>query len=146
MRTVTLSAQWDPKPGFILGKKDIDKKLTYLGSRVWRHPKVDIVNKEVREPGPTEALIEVKACGICGSDVHMNQADKEGYIFYPGLTAFPCTLGHEFSGVVVAAGPKAINKRTGRRLQPGEGVCNRSRRRLTDEPVHIGRHELERAT
>ena len=59
MRTVSLFADWDPRPGFVLGKKDIDKKLTYLGSRVWRNPKVRIVNKEVREPGPTEVLLEV---------------------------------------------------------------------------------------
>jgi len=124
MRTVSLYADWDPRPGFVLGKKDIDKKLTYLGSRVWRHPKVKIVDKEVREPGPTEVLLEVKACGICGSDVHMNQTDKDGYIFYPGLTAFPCTLGHEFSGAVVKAGAKAINKRTGRAFEVGEGVCS----------------------
>jgi threonine dehydrogenase-like Zn-dependent dehydrogenase len=124
MRTVSLYADWDPRPGFVLGKKDIDKKLTYLGSRVWRNPTVKIVNKEVREPGPTEVLMEVKACGICGSDVHMYQKDKDGYIFYPGLTAFPCTLGHEFCGSVVKAGEKAINKRTGRKLEVGEGVCS----------------------
>ena len=33
--------------------------------------------------------MEVKACGICGSDVHMAQAEKDGYIFYPGLDRFP---------------------------------------------------------
>jgi threonine dehydrogenase-like Zn-dependent dehydrogenase len=68
-------------------------------------------------------LIEVKACGVCGSDVHMNQADEEGYIFYPGLTAFPATLGHEFSGVVVEAGANAINKRTRKKYAAGEAVC-----------------------
>ena len=70
-----------------------------------------------------EVLIEVKACGICGSDVHMRQADTEGYIFYPGLTAFPCTLGHEFSGFIVEAGENAVNKRTGKKYEPGEAVC-----------------------
>jgi threonine dehydrogenase-like Zn-dependent dehydrogenase len=53
----------------------------------------------------------------------MRQADKDGYIFYPGLTAFPCTLGHEFSGRVVEAGEKAINKRTGKKYEIGEAVC-----------------------
>jgi threonine dehydrogenase-like Zn-dependent dehydrogenase len=79
--------------------------------------------KEFPEIGPTECLIEVKACGICGSDVHMAQADKEGYTFYPGLTAFPVTLGHEMAGVVVKAGSKAFNKRTGRAYEVGEPVC-----------------------
>jgi len=124
MKTVTLFADWKPKPGFKLGSKDIEGKLTYLGSKVWRNPRIEMVEKAVPDPGPTEVLIEVKACGICGSDVHMLQSDKDGYIFYPGLTAFPCTLGHEFSGVVAAAGEKAINKRTGKKYLPGEAVCS----------------------
>lgn len=123
MRAVVLNADWDPKAGFKLGSKDIQGKLTYLGSKVWRNPRIEIVEKDVPEPGPTEVLIEVKACGICGSDVHMLQKDDDNYIYYPGLTAFPSTLGHEFSGVVVEAGEKAINKATARRFQQGEAIC-----------------------
>ena len=124
MKTVCNYAEWDPRPGFKLGSKDIDGKLTYLGSKVWRNPHIEIVEKDVPEPGPTEVLIEVKACGICGSDVHMLQTDDEGYIYYPGLTAFPCTLGHEFSGIVVEVGEYALNKRTGKRYEKGEAVCS----------------------
>lgn len=123
MKTVVLSAEWAPKPGFRLGPKDIDGKLTYLGSQVWRNPKLSIVEKDTPKIGPTECLIEVKACGICGSDVHMAQADAQGYTWYPGLTAFPVVLGHEMAGVVVEAGEQAFNKRTGRRYEPGEPVC-----------------------
>ena len=124
MKAVTLHASWDPKPGFSLGRKDVDGKLTYLGSMVWRHPELNIEERE--EPTiqrPSDVIIQVKACGICGSDVHMAQADDDGYIWYPGLTAFPATLGHEFSGVVVDAGPEAFNKRTGERYKAGEAVC-----------------------
>ena len=124
MKTVCNFAEWDPRPGFTLGSKDIDGKLTYLGSKVWRHPHIEMVEKDVPKPGPTEVLIEVKACGICGSDVHMLQTDDDGYIYYPGLTAFPCTLGHEFSGMVVEAGERALNKRTGTRYEKGEAVCS----------------------
>ena len=123
MKTVTLYADWDPKPDFVLGSKDIDGKLTYLGSKVWRNPRTEFVDKEVPKPGPTDVIIEVKACGICGSDVHMLQSDEDGYIFYPGLTAFPVTLGHEFSGKVIEAGNAAINKRTGQKYEIGEAVC-----------------------
>lgn len=104
MKSVVLSAKWDPKKEFKLSPKDVEGKLTYLGSQVWRNPKLSIEEKEVPEIGPTDVLIKVKACGICGSDVYMAQSDEEGYIWYPGLTAFPCTLGHEFSGVVAKAG------------------------------------------
>jgi threonine dehydrogenase-like Zn-dependent dehydrogenase len=124
MKTVTLYADWDPKPDFKLGSKDVEGKLTYLGSKVWHNPYVKIIEKEVPKPGPTEVLIEVKACGICGSDVHMLQTSDDGYIYYPGLTAFPATLGHEFSGVVVEAGAKAINKRTNLPYEVGEAVCS----------------------
>lgn len=124
MKTVELYADWDPKPDFELGHKDIEGKLTYLGSKVWRNPQIRTVEKEVGEPEPTEVLIEVKACGICGSDVHMYQTDKDGYIYYPGLTAFPSTLGHEFSGTVVKAGKEAINKRTNKPYEVGEAVCS----------------------
>ena len=123
MKAYCLVADWDPRPDFRLGSKDIEGKLTYLGSKVWRNPHMELIEKEIPVPGPDEVLIEVKACGICGSDVHMRQADKDGYIFYPGLTAFPCTLGHEFSGRVVEAGEKAINKRTGKKYEIGEAVC-----------------------
>ncbi|MGA3162213.1 MAG: scyllo-inosose 3-dehydrogenase [Terracidiphilus sp.] len=123
MKTVVLSADWSPKPIFKLGPKDVDGKLTYLGSQVWRNPTLSLQQKPMPEIGPTQCLIEVKACGICGSDVHMSQADKDGYTWYPGLTAFPVTLGHEFAGVVVKAGDKAFNKRTGRAYDLGEPVC-----------------------
>ena len=123
MKAYCLVADWDPRPDFRLGSRDIEGKLTYLGSKVWRNPHMELIEKEIPVPGPDEVLIEVKACGICGSDVHMRQSDEDGYIFYPGLTAFPCTLGHEFSGRVVEAGEKAINKRTGKKYEIGEAVC-----------------------
>jgi threonine dehydrogenase-like Zn-dependent dehydrogenase len=123
MKAVTLSAKWKPKSDFKLGRKDIDGKLTYLGSKVWKHPELAISEVEKPKIGEADVLVEIKACGICGSDVHMAEPDKEGYILYPGLTAFPVVLGHEFAGVVVEAGKKAIDKRTGRPYQGGEAVC-----------------------
>ena len=84
MKTVVLEATWDPKSEFKLGSKDIEEKLTYLGSKVWRNPKLKIVEKDIPEIGPTEVLVKVKACGICGSDVHMAQPDDDCYLWYPG--------------------------------------------------------------
>ena len=122
MKTVTLDAKWDSKSDFKLGSKDIEGKLTYLGSQVWRYPEVKIVEKEIPKIKPNEVLIEVKRCGICGSDVHMAQTYDDGYIYYPGLTAFPCTLGHEFAGEIVEVGSQAINKRTSKPYEKGEPV------------------------
>ncbi len=123
MRGVTLIADWDPRPGFKLGPKDIEGKQTYLGSRVWRNPRIEMREYEIPKPGPRDVLLEVKACGICGSDVHMAQADDEGYTWYPGLTGFPCILGHEVSGVVVDAGSEARDKQTNKPFKGGERIC-----------------------
>ena len=123
MKGVTLVADWEPKPEFKLGAKDIEKKQSYLGSLVWKNPKLEIREYDVPTPGPGEVLIQVKACGICGSDVHMAQSDDQGYIYYPGLTGFPSILGHELSGIVVSTGSGAIDKDTNRPYKGGEWVC-----------------------
>ncbi len=122
MKAVELRAQWAPKKSFKLGIKDVDGKLTYLGSKVWRNPELAYVEKEKPKIQTNEILLKVKRCGICGSDVHMAQTDQENYILYPGLTAFPVTLGHEFAGEVVEVGEKAINKRTNKKFEIGEPV------------------------
>ncbi|MEJ2251757.1 MAG: scyllo-inosose 3-dehydrogenase [Candidatus Lokiarchaeota archaeon] len=122
MKTITLDAKWNPKSDFQLGAKDIEGRLTYLGSNVWQYPNVGLIEKEIPRIKSDEVLIKVKQCGICGSDVHMNQTYENGYIYYPGLTAFPVTLGHEFSGEVVEVGEKAINKRTGKKFEKGEPI------------------------
>ena len=131
MRGVTLHAEWQPKPGFKLGAKDIDRKQTYLGSKVWKNPKVSIDEHAIPEPKDDEVLIEMKAVGICGSDVHMNQATDDGYIFYPGLTGFPTIIGHEVSGVVVKGGKSAFDKRT---MKPFKGASRSAPRRWSGAP------------
>jgi len=52
----------------------------------------------------------------------MAQTHDDGYIYYPGLTAFPTTIGHEFAGEIVEVGSKAINKRTSKPYEKGEPV------------------------
>ena len=47
-------------------------------------------------PGPGEILVRVLAAGICGTDRHLFKGE------FP--CAPPVTLGHEFSGEVVAVG------------------------------------------
>lgn len=123
MKGVTLLADWDPRGEFRLGSKDIERRQTYQGSKVWRNPRIELIDYIIPEPGPDEVLIEVKACGICGSDVHMAQADEQGYIYYPGLTGFPTIMGHELAGVVVEAGAEAFDKLTNRPFRGGEPVC-----------------------
>ena len=49
----------------------------------------------VPDPGPDESLVEIAACGICGSDLHLvlEKYARSGAI-----------LGHEWSGLVVEGG------------------------------------------
>ncbi len=124
MKAVRLYADWNPKEDFKLGQKDIEGKQTYLGSKVWQNPELKVEDVNIPKPGLGEVLIEIKACGICGSDVHMAQSDENGYIFYPGLTGFPCTLGHEFSGIVREVGPEAYDKTTNKPFKGGEKVTS----------------------
>ena len=55
---------------------------------------------------PDEVLVEVKACGICGSDVH-------GMDGSTGRRIPPVIMGHEASGVIVERGPGAGEWRVG---------------------------------
>jgi threonine dehydrogenase-like Zn-dependent dehydrogenase len=52
-----------------------------------------------REPGPGQVALRVEACGVCGTDRHIVHGD------YPA--DLPVTLGHEFAGTVIGAGPGA---------------------------------------
>lgn len=54
-----------------------------------------------RSPQPHEVLVQVRAAGICGSDVSIYQWG-EHYNFMQ--KHFPIVLGHEFAGVVLEAG------------------------------------------
>jgi 2-desacetyl-2-hydroxyethyl bacteriochlorophyllide A dehydrogenase len=57
-------------------------------------------------PGPTEAVIDVEACGICGTDIHVLEGDLP-------MTPYPIVPGHEFCGEVVAVGSDVRNIRAG---------------------------------
>jgi len=46
-------------------------------------------------PGCEDVLVRVKACGVCGTDVHIYDGDEGAAACTP-----PTILGHEFSGVV----------------------------------------------
>lgn len=63
----------------------------------------------VPEPRPGEVRVAMRACGICGSDVHV----VDGTIATAGL---PMTLGHEASGVVEALGPGVDDLAIGARV------------------------------
>src|SRR5581483_7444400 len=62
-----------------------------------QYKKFALVDMPVPEPGPDEVLIAVKACGICGSDVH-------GMDGSTGRRQPPIVMGHEAAGEVTRVG------------------------------------------
>ncbi|MFB7777353.1 zinc-dependent alcohol dehydrogenase family protein [Streptomyces bauhiniae] len=56
-------------------------------------------------PGPRDVVVEVAACGICGTDLHILQGE-----FAPRLPIVP---GHEFAGQVVGIGSQVTEVAVG---------------------------------
>jgi S-(hydroxymethyl)mycothiol dehydrogenase len=85
---------------------------------------VSIETVIVPDPGPGEALVRIKACGVCHTDLHY----KVGAI----TDDFPFFLGHEAAGLVESVGDGVSN------VEPGDfvilawrapcGVCRSCRR------------------
>ncbi len=61
------------------------------------------------QPAPDEVLIQVAACGICGSDVH-------GYDGSSGRRIPPLVMGHEAAGTIAAIGSAVRNFTIGDRV------------------------------
>lgn len=81
-----------------------------------------IEERPVPTPGPREVLIEVRAVGICGSDVHYYEHGRIGDF----TVTSPLVLGHEAMGVVVGHGPGASRHAAGTRVAIEPGVpCGR---------------------
>lgn len=79
--------------------------------------------REIPEPSPdaNQVKIEVKAAGICGSDIHIYHDD----IDIPMKPPF--VVGHEFCGVIAEAGPAVSKWHVGDRVtsETAFSVCER---------------------
>lgn len=69
---------------------------------------VDVRDVPMPEPGEREVIIQVAACGICGTDKHIYAGTFKAH--------YPLTPGHEFSGTVAEVGPGVTNVRPGDRV------------------------------
>lgn len=66
---------------------------------------------EMPKVGPKDILIQVKACGVCGTDIHIYEGDKGAAEVTP-----PAILGHEFSGVIANLSSEVQNYKIGDRV------------------------------
>jgi S-(hydroxymethyl)mycothiol dehydrogenase len=57
---------------------------------------VELVTINVPDPGPGEAVVKIRACGVCHTDLHYREGGIGDH--------FPYLLGHEAAGVVEAVG------------------------------------------
>lgn len=91
--------------------------VVFLGDR-------ELVLQEFPDPtpGPGEVVVEIKASGMCGSDLHTYRAPKGGAAAGLGLGGDGSAViaGHEPCGVVVAKGSGV----TDRQAQIGQRVMN----------------------
>lgn len=72
-------------------------------------PGAELREVPIPQPGPGEALVQVKATTICGTDVHIYVWDE----WAQSRIRVPQIIGHEFSGVVVDVGPGVTHVKAG---------------------------------
>src|SRR3989442_13391759 len=82
---------------------------------------LELIDREIPEPGAGHVRIQVQACGICHSDV----ITKEG--LFPGIT-YPRVPGHEVAGVIDELGSGVKEWHKGQRSGVGwhggqDGTC-----------------------
>ena len=79
---------------------------------------LEMVEREIPEPGPRQVRIKVQACGLCHSDA----LTKEGH--WPGIK-YPRVPGHEIAGVIDAVGSEVPQWKPGQRVGVGwlGGYC-----------------------
>jgi propanol-preferring alcohol dehydrogenase len=85
-------------------------------------------------PGPGEALVATRTCGICRTDLHI----QDGLAYVPALPHVP---GHEPAGVVVAVGEGVTAVRAGDRVVPHlflrQRDCYYTRQGLDAQALHL---------
>ncbi len=93
------------------------------------------------EPGPGEVTVRVRAVGLCGSDLHYYL--EGSCASYPA--PYPCVLGHEPAGEIVAAGRGVEGLAEGARVAIDPNVtcgqcafCRAGRCNLCENCIFLG--------
>ena len=82
--------------------------VTFLGER-----KLQLMEFPDPTPGPHDVVVEIKASGMCGSDLKFYRASGGAASLGLGKVSGPVIAGHEPCGVVAALG-SAVGERTAR--------------------------------
>ncbi len=95
-------------------------KETYKAIQITRPGLLEMVEKDLPEPGPGEVLIKVEACGICGADAGAIEGLEKG-------VEYPRVPGHEVVGTLYKTSePLPAWLKPGQRVGVGRlgGHCN----------------------
>ena len=121
----------------------ISYQLTGFGDPLER------VESSPPEPAGTEVLLRIEACGVCHSDLHL----QDGFFDMGGGRrldlskgrTLPLTLGHEIAGAAEACGPDAEGVELGARYVAypwigcgGCGTCGSGQEHLCPRPLALG--------
>lgn len=94
--------------------------------------RVAVVDAPLPEPGPGELILDVKAAGLCGSDLHYFHMTHEEMRHATQPRSPEMTPGHEIAGVVKAVGSGVSHPKVGDRVAvqhySGCGQCESCRR------------------
>jgi L-iditol 2-dehydrogenase len=96
----------------------------------WKHP----------SPSPSEVIVKVKSCGICGTDQHIYHGHPGSAEVHP-----PIILGHEWAGEVVEGGAEVSTVQKGDRVSIDPNIycgtcenCRSNRAHLCNNLQAIG--------
>lgn len=112
------------------------KALAYRGPEDLR-----VEERPEPEPGPGEAVLEVAACGICGTDLRIAAGQHRAYGDDSAIGRIP---GHEVAGTIVSAGrDTGLREGTKAFIAPNVGcgecrACRLGRVNLCERPQAIG--------
>jgi len=109
MKGVLVEAEWAPRENYPLSGYEKENHIAYRGNMVWKNSSLNVVNDlPMPEISPSQVLIEISACGICGTDRNIIIKDQDGYINFSSQCKFPQVLGHQIVGKIIEKG-KDVN-------------------------------------
>jgi threonine dehydrogenase-like Zn-dependent dehydrogenase len=141
MRAIRMEADWEPREGYKVTEQEIASRKAIMASQVWRRPRFAPAELADPSPGPGEVIVQVKRCGVCGSDTHCFETDDDDYVIFSGPVQLPVVPGHEYSGEVVAVGPGVRNLEVGDLIAAEGmlycGVCTACRTGQPNQCPHL---------
>ena len=83
MKALVLDAKWDPKPAYVVSEFEKQTGKAVVGNSIYKGPRLSVQDIPMPKVGPKDVLLKIRACGVCGSDIHMLETDAENYVPTP---------------------------------------------------------------